>query len=180
MCSSCFRQRPLPDEMTEIDLFGRECGKVELAREGLRIGGAWIALLAYFGMIEVGESRVGRGVSSYSTIGSGPVDHLGNCSKGKVAISPNDEFLGSSLGGESKWTPQTAQNVTNGGSSVKQMTHWIFSAVAKGTPHQSQIRASGAHRRSQPVQICSIAAGFILGGMAWPSMTGIGNFLSQN
>ena len=103
-------------------------------------------LFANFGMTGVGVSRVGRGVSSYSTVGSGPVDHLeinltigsifepsnlGNCSKGKVAISPKDEFLGSSLAGASKCTPQTAQKVTNGGSSVKQMTHWIFSAVAK-------------------------------------------------
>jgi hypothetical protein len=33
-------------------------------------------LLANFGMSGVGVSRVGRGVSSYSTVGSGPVDHL--------------------------------------------------------------------------------------------------------
>lgn len=33
-------------------------------------------LLANFGMTGVGVSRVGRGVSSYSTVGSGPVDHL--------------------------------------------------------------------------------------------------------
>ena len=56
-----------------------------------------------------------------------------------------------------------------------QIAHSWFRAEFRLTPHQSQILASGAHRRPHPEHSWQGAPGFSFGGTAWPSKTGNGN-----